>query len=56
MSTNKTLLFALNLLIFFEKRFVNFNKWDKWRVNLIFFPKQEKIMGIISKFHFFQKK
>ena len=55
MSTNKKWLFALNLLLFFENRIVNFGKWGKWR-RPNFFPKIVKIMGIIPKFHFFQKK
>ena len=50
MSTNKEWLSALNLLIFFEK-----GLWGKWRLDLIFFWKIVKIMGIIPKFHFFQK-
>ena len=45
MSTNKKWLFALNLLIFFEKRLANFDKWGKWSLHLIFFPK----LGIIPK-------
>ena len=56
MSTNKKWLFALNLLMYFEKRFVIFDKWGKWRVDLIFFPKIVKIMEIISKIFFFQEK
>ena len=56
MSTNKKWLFALNLLMYFEKRFVIFDKWGKWRVDLIFFPKIVKIMEIISKNFFFKKK
>ena len=51
----KKWLFVLNLLIFFEKRFGNFDKWGKWRLDL-FFPKIVKIMEIILKSHFFQKK
>ena len=51
----KKWLFVLNLLIFFEKRFGNFDKWGKWRLDP-FFPKIVKIMEIILKSHFFQKK
>ena len=52
MSTNKKWLSALNLLIFFEK--------GLWQVGQMtsgpnFFWKIVKIMGIIPKFHFFQK-
>ena len=36
MSTNKKWLFALNLLIFFEKRLVKFDKWSKWHLDLFF--------------------
>ena len=56
MSTNKKWLFALILLMYFKKRFIIFDKWGKWRVDLIFFPKIVKIMGIIPKFDFFQEK
>ena len=54
MSTNQKWLFALNLLIFFQKKFLNFDKWGKWLLDLIFFPKITKFMGITPKFHFFQ--
>ena len=54
MSTNKKWLFALSLLIFFEKRFVNFNKCGKWRLDLICFPKNflffnPKFLSFFSK-------
>ena len=54
MSTNKKWLFALSLLIFFEKRFVNFNKWGKWRLDSICFPKNflffnPKFLSFFSK-------
>ena len=55
MSTNKKWLFALNLLIVFEKRLVNFDKRGKWRLDLFFPQKIVKIIGIIPKFHFFKK-
>ena len=56
MSTNKKWLFALNLLIFLEKKIINFDKLGKWRLDLIFFLKIVKIMGIIPHKYFFQKK
>ena len=56
MSTNQKWLFALNLLIFFKKRFVNFDKWGKWMSGPNFFSKIVKIKGLIPKFHFFFKK
>ena len=41
---------------FSKKRYFNFDKWGKWRLDLMLFPKIVKIKGIISKFQFFQKK
>ena len=55
MSTNQKSLFALNLLIFFEKRFANFDKRGKRCLDLILFPKIVKIKGIIPKVHISQK-
>ena len=56
MSTNKKWLFALSLLIFFEKRFVNFNKWGKWRLDSICFPKNFLFFNPKFLFFFFSKK
>ena len=56
MSTNQKWSFALNLLICFKKRIVNFDNWGNWPLKQIFFPKIVKIKGIIPKFHFFLKK
>ena len=41
---------------FSKKRYFNFDKWGKWRLDLKLFPKIVKIKGISSKFQFFQKK
>ena len=56
MSTNQKWLFALNLLIFFKKRFVNFGKWGKWRLDLFVFSQNSKNEGNYPKTSFFSKK
>ena len=55
MSTNKKWLFALNLLIFFEKRLVNFDKWSKWHLDLFFSQNSKNYRNYPPQKNFFKK-